>query len=272
MLICQITDLHIKSRGALAYRVVDTAAYLRRCVTHILAQKQRPDVTVITGDLVDSGRPKAYAHLRELLAPLPMPIYLIPGNHDDRDVLRASFPEHAYLRQMDRFIQYVVDAGPVRVVALDTVVPGRSGGELCETRLGWLDERLAEAPQTPTVILMHHPPFATGIGHMDSIGLANARPLEAIIRRHPQIERILCGHLHRPIHVRFGGTIASTCPSPAHQVLLDLDPDAPSQFVLEPPAYQLHLWKQGTGLISHTAFIGDFEGPYPFYEGESLIE
>lgn len=272
MLICQITDLHIKARGALAYRVVDTAAYLRRCIAHILAQRQQPDIVVITGDLVDSGRPEAYAHLRELLAPLSMPVYLLPGNHDDRDVLRVSFPDHACLRQMDRFVQYVVDAAPLRIIALDTVIPGQSGGELCAARLAWLEERLVEAPQTPTVILMHHPPFTTGIGHMDSIGFADPRPLEAIVSRHPQIERILCGHLHRPIHVRFGGTIASTCPSPAHQVALDLDPAARSQFVFEPPAYQLHLWEEGTGLISHTAFIGDFEGPYPFYDGEVLID
>ena len=120
--------------------------------------------------------------------------------------------------------------------------------------------------RTPTVILMHHPPFVTGIGHMDNIGFAKAGELEGIVRRHPQIERILCGHLHRPIHVRFGGTVASTCPSPAHQVVLDLDPDAPSRFLMEPPSYQLHLWRDGTGLVSHTALIGDFAGPYPFHD------
>lgn len=266
MLICQISDLHIKEPGALAYRVVDTTAYLRRCVADILARKQQPDLVVVTGDLVDSGRADAYAHLRLMLSPLSMPYYLLPGNHDDRDVLRASFPDHAYLRQMNGYVQYVIDAAPLRVIALDTVIAGQSGGELCATRLAWLEARLAQAPRTPTVILMHHPPFVTGIGHMDNIGFANAGELEGIVRRHPQIERILCGHLHRPIHVRFGGTVASTCPSPAHQVVLDLDPDAPSRFLMEPPSYQLHLWRDGTGLVSHTAFIGDFAGPYPFHD------
>lgn len=272
MLICQISDLHIKTPGALAYRVVDTATYLRRCIAHILAQKQQPDIVVITGDLVDGGRPEEYAYLRELLAPLSMPTYLLPGNHDDRNALRATFLDHAYLRQTERFVQYVIDAAPLRLIALDTVIARQSDGELCSTRLAWLEDRLAEAPQTPVVILMHHPPFSTGIGHMDRIGFADARGLEEIVSRHPRIERILCGHLHRPIHVRFGGTIASTCPSPAHQVALDLDRDAPSQFMLEPPGYQLHWWNEHTGLVSHTAVIGDFEGPYPFYEGEALID
>ncbi|HSQ80937.1 MAG TPA: phosphodiesterase [Casimicrobiaceae bacterium] len=272
MLICQITDLHIKVPGALSYGVVDAAGYLRRCVAHVLALKQRPDIIVITGDLVDFGRGEEYAHLAELLQPLTMPVYLLAGNHDDREMLRVSFPAHAYLRQMDDFIQYAVDAGPLRLLALDSVIPGQSGGELCDRRIAWLDDRLSEAPDRPTVILMHHPPFSTGIGHMDQIGFANPADLADIVRRHPQVERILCGHLHRPIQARFAGTLASTCPGPAHQVALDLAPDAPSRFVLEPPGYQLHLWGERTGLISHTAFIGEFPGPYPFYHDGKLID
>jgi len=272
MLICQISDLHIKTPGALSYRVVDTAASLRRCVAQVLALPQRPDIVVATGDLTDFGRPEEYAHLRELLAPLPMPVYLMPGNHDDRDALRQAFPDHGYLRETEGFIQYAIDAPPLRLLALDTVIPMASGGALDAARLAWLEARLAEAPTRPTVILMHHAPFPTGIGHMDRIGLADPRPLEAIVRRHPAIERILCGHLHRLIHVRFGGTIASTCPSPAHQVVLDLAPDAANAFTLEPPGFQLHLWNDQAGLVSHTAFIGRFEGPYPFFEGDVPID
>jgi 3',5'-cyclic AMP phosphodiesterase CpdA len=107
---------------------------------------------------------------------------------------------------------------------------------------------------------------------MDRIGLANADALHAIVQRHPQVERVLCGHLHRPIQVRWAGTLASTAPSPAHQVALDLAEDAPSQFVMEPPAYQLHRWHPGTGLVSHTAYVGAFDGPYPFYEAGGLID
>lgn len=272
MLIGQISDLHIKAGGKLSYRVVDTAGMLARCVAHVLALKQRPDVLVITGDLVDFGQPEEYATLKALLAPLPMPYYLIPGNHDERDALRAAFPEHAYLRQWAPFVQYAIDDWPVRIVALDTTIPGKSGGELCGERLAWLGSTLAAQPDRPTMVIMHHPPFETGIGHMDRIGLDGASALAAVIRRHPNVERVLCGHLHRPIQVRFAGTIASTCPSPAHQVALDLEPDAPSRFMMEPPGYQLHKWSAATGIVSHTAFIGEFAGPYPFYEGGQLID
>jgi 3',5'-cyclic AMP phosphodiesterase CpdA len=271
MLLCQISDLHIKTPGSLSYGVVDTAAALRNCVDHILGLRQRPDALVVTGDLTDFGRADEYGHLRALLAPLPMPVYLLPGNHDDRDALRAAFPEHAYLRQTSPYIQYAVDAAPLRLLALDTTIPRESGGALDADRLAWLEARLDEARGRPVVILMHHPPFRTGIGHMDEIGLADARPLEAIVRRHLNVERVLCGHLHRPIQVRFGGTIASTCPSPAHQVVLDLAEDAANAFTLEPPGYRLHRWDAEVGLVSHTAFIGRVDGPYPFHDATGAL-
>jgi 3',5'-cyclic AMP phosphodiesterase CpdA len=118
---------------------------------------------------------------------------------------------------------------------------------------------------------MHHPPFRTGIAHMDRIGLDNAEAFGRIVAHHPQIEKIICGHLHRAIDTRWCGTAVSTCPSPAHQVALDLRPDGPSAFVMEPPGYQLHWW-DGARLVSHTAFIGEFDGPYPFFEGNDLID
>jgi Icc protein len=272
MILCQITDLHIKAGGRKSYRVVDTAASLRRCVDAVMALRQMPEAMVITGDLVDFGRPDEYAYLRDILAPLPMPYYVIPGNHDDRVALRAAFADHGYMKQVTDRIEYAVDDHPLRIVALDTVLPRQDGGRLEPASVDWLDRTLAQQPDRPTVIIMHHPPFKTWIGHMDQIGLANPEILEPVIRRHPQVERILCGHLHRAITVRFGGTIASTCPGPAHQVDLDLDPQAPSQFVMEPPAYQLHAWSPDGGLVTHTAYIGQFDGPYPFFEGDTLID
>ncbi len=276
MILCQISDLHIKAHGKKSYRVVDTAESLRRCVTQVNQLKQRPDAIVFTGDLVDFGLAEEYAMLRELLVPLQMPYYLLPGNHDERQALRAAFPDHGYLQQgnaaPDARIEYVIEDHPVRIVALDTVIPCSSNGALAPASLLWLDEVLSAQPQRPTVIVMHHPPFKTGIGHMDQIGLAEPQALEAVVRRHPQVERVLCGHLHRAIQVRFGGTLASTCPGVAHQVALDLSADAPSQFVMEPNAFQLHLWDAGAGMISHTAYVGAFDGPYPFYDGDALID
>ncbi len=272
MILGQITDLHIKAGGKKSYRFVDTAESMRRCVEHIGMLKLQPDAIVVTGDLVDFGKAEEYDFLKTLLAPLKMPLYLIPGNHDERATMRAAFPDHSYLQTGTERIEYVIDAHPLRIVALDTVIPKESGGELAPQSIAWLDKVLSEAPAKPTVIVMHHPPFKTRISPMDDVSVADAAPLAAVVARHPQVERILCGHVHRSIQTRFAGTIASTCPSPAHQVDLDLRPKAPLRFVMEPPGYQLHIWSPGAGVVSHTVPVGNFGEPHPFYEGDNLID
>ena len=218
-----------------------------------------PDVTVVTGDLVDHGEVAEYENLRHLLAALRMPVFVIPGNHDSRAPLRQAFGADGYFPP-DGFLHYAVEDYPLRLVALDTSIPGENGGILCEERLRWLDAALAAAPDRPTLMLMHHPPFATGITYMDGYGLQNAGALAEIVERHRQIERIACGHLHRTIDRRFAGTVAGTAPSTAHQIQLDLRPGARLHFRLEPPGYQLHLWAAESGLVTHTAVLGDWSG------------
>src|SRR5947207_12045908 len=159
LLACQISDLHVKAPGRLSYGVVDCAAMLARCVVGILRLPQRPDLVLATGDLTDSGRAEEYAHLRELLAPLPMPVHFIPGNHDERGALRAAFPEHAYLRQWDPYVQYAIDDWPLRIIAIDTVIPGEDGGRLDDERLAWLEKTLSLRRDKPTLLIMHHPPL-----------------------------------------------------------------------------------------------------------------
>ena len=164
--------------------------------------------------------------------------------------------------------------GALRLITLDTCVPGASHGTLCEKRLGWLEAQLDACRNEPVVVALHHPPFTTLIGHMDEIGLLQgADALEALIARHGNVERLICGHLHRAIDVRFGGTIASTSPAPAHQVCLDLVSDAPSAWTLEPPAFRVHAWSARSGrLVTHLAASGRFEGPYPFHDNGALID
>ena len=272
MLFAQISDLHIRMPGQKAYRVVETDRFLPPAIAALSALDPRTDFVLISGDLTDFGRAEEYAHLRDMLDELPMPYYLMPGNHDARQALYASFLEHAYLREMPGFVQYAIDAVEMRVLALDTVVPMQPHGALCETRLQWLDDRLAEMPGKPTVIAMHHPPFKTGIAHMDAIGLLEGEArFRAIVARHPNVERIVCGHVHRTVFQRYAGTVASICPSVAHQVALDLRPGGPSAFVMEPPGFQIHHWLDGQ-LVTHGALIGDYAGPYPFHDEGGLID
>ena len=273
MLLAQISDLHIKRPGALAYRRVDTAAYLERCVARLVALEPKPEAVVVTGDLVDLGTLAEYEALKTLLAPLTMPVYLLVGNHDERGALREVFPDHAYLRAGGEFVQYAVDVGPLRLVALDSQMPQQSSGHLCAARLAWLDTQLAQAQGKPVVLALHHPPFVSGIGHMDRQRLdpASSERLAAIVSRYPNVERVICGHVHRPIFTRFAGTIASAVPAPAHQVALDLRENAPSAFRLEPPAFALHRYAPETGVVTHHAYVDEGEGPFPFYETDGTL-
>ncbi len=264
MLIAQISDMHLKGEGELLFGRVDTTAFLERAVAHVNALDPRPDVALATGDLVNDGGPEQYANLRRVLAPLEMPVFMIPGNHDARDALRAAFPEHGYLPS-EGFLQYTVEGLAVRLIALDTLVEGKGHGELCDVRLDWLEARLAESDR-PTLLFMHHPPFDCGISAVDEqYGLKEGRErLSELVRRHPNVERVMCGHVHRPIQVRWAGTMASIAPSTAHQASLDLRPGAPLLMKMDPPGIALHQWREGTGLVTHVSYVGNYDGPRPF--------
>jgi Icc protein len=263
MLIAQISDMHLKPPGELLYRRIDTAGFLERAVAHIVALDPRPDVVLATGDLVDGGTVEEYTLLRRLLAPLSMPVYLIPGNHDARDPMREVFADHAYLPG-NGFLQYTVEDRPVRLIALDTLMPGKGYGVMCAERLDWLEARLGESDR-PTVLFMHHPPFECGIDAFDGMRLnEGGKRLAEIVSRHRRVERVMCGHVHRPIQVRWAGTMGSIAPSTAHQATLDLQDGAPLSLRMEPPGVALHLWKPDAGLVTHLSYVGTYRGPEPF--------
>jgi 3',5'-cyclic AMP phosphodiesterase CpdA len=191
-----------------------------------------------------------------------MPVYVIPGNHDRREKLIEGLSAYASLT--DGFVQYAVENLPVRLVMLDSVVPGAGHGELCAIRLAFIDRTLAEQPDRPTMLVLHHPPFICGIGHMDAINLRNAAEFTALISRHRQVQRIISGHHHRPVFTALGHAIASISPSVAHQVELEIGDNAGGGFVMEPPAYQIHRWDAAAGFVTHTAMVETYPGPYPF--------
>jgi 3',5'-cyclic AMP phosphodiesterase CpdA len=230
----------------------------------MLTFRPSPDLVLVTGDLVDFGSPEEYARCRAALSAIPQPLHLLPGNHDDRDALRAAFPEHGYLPQAGP-LQYVVEGWPLRLVCLDTVLPGRPAGALGAEGLAWLDARLAEAPGRSTIVAMHHPPFAVGIGFMDRIALADSDGFAAVLARHPQVEAVLCGHVHRTVVTRVGGAVGLIAPATAHQIPLDLADGGPETYVLEPPGFLLHRW-DGRRLASHTVYVEGYPGPFLFGE------
>jgi len=258
MLIAQITDLHIMAENRLVYGEVDTTACLARAIDQLNALDPCPDLALLTGDLVDAGSPGEYVRLRAELARLRIPYRVIPGNHDARETLRAGFPDHPYLRTDPDFCHFVDEDWPVRVIGLDSLESNLIEGVMCADRLAWLDRVLAAQPTKPTLVCVHHPPFATGVAHMDALPMRGADGFAAVIARHHQVERVVCGHVHRSMSARWGGTLCTTCPSTAHQFALDLGAAMPARWTSEPAGFQLHRWRRDTGFVTHTGLIGAF--------------
>lgn len=264
MIVAQISDLHVRAPGKLAYRVVDTANYLRDAVARLNELDPPADLVLATGDLTDAGEPDEYAHLRELLEPLQAPLYALPGNHDARDALRATFGSDGYLPEHGH-LSYVIEGYPLRIIALDSTQAGEEGGHLDAQRCEWLEARLAEDVR-PTLIAMHHPPFLTGLAGMDALGFVGLQRFGEIVSRHQHVEGITCGHIHRSIVKRAFGTVATVAPSIAHQLTLDLRPaQAATTFTLEPAGFLLHHYGRN-GLITHVATLGNYDGPFAFRE------
>jgi Icc protein len=267
MLLAHLTDLHVRPPGVAAYRVVESTMLAQRALCSVARLRPRPDAVVISGDLTDCGLVSEYlaldGMLRESLGDLP--VYLIPGNHDRRDNFRSGLGNYCGVTSDPEFVQYVVEDLPVRLVMLDSVVPGAGHGELCSRRLDWLDRCLAAAPARPTMLVMHHPPILCGLSLLDSIHLRSAEALAELLQGHPQVERILCGHHHRPIVGRLGHAIVCVAPSVAHQSEMTLENDQ-GRFVLEPAAYQLHLRLPDGQIATHTVLVEHFAGPFPYIE------
>jgi 3',5'-cyclic AMP phosphodiesterase CpdA len=267
LLIAQISDLHIKRPGVLAYGQVDTAAALTRCVATLNAFRSRPELVVISGDLADTPVAEEYEHLNRLLAPLEIGFAAVPGNHDSRELMRAALPKGGYA-QSTGALNSLHAVGPLDLVLLDSSVPGKPHGELEAATLAWLDATLALSSTRPALIFLHHPPFVTGIHHMDVQNLRNAGALANVLRQHPRARLVAAGHVHRAALTQFFGVPATICPAPNHAVALDLEDSLPPSFKVEPPAFHLHTWFSGErfgDLITHHVPIGDFPGPFPFF-------
>jgi len=156
--IAQISDLHIKRPGAMAYGRVDTAKALERCVAALNEFTPAPDFVVISGDLADTPTAEEYDHLKRLLAPLKLPFASIPGNHDAREMMRAAFPASNYAQSSGPLDQRIEIAG-LDLLLLDSSVPSKPHGQLDPATLEWLNATLASSSQRPALLFLHHPPF-----------------------------------------------------------------------------------------------------------------
>ncbi len=278
MILAQISDLHITSTGEPAYGVADTADRLAETVTDLNRLDPRPEAVIVTGDVSDDGGPRSYARAARIMARLEIPFFLIPGNHDQKTHLSGGFAGHDYLSSGPRsaggidFLCYAVDDFSLRLVGVDSVAPGEHGGGLCSRRLEWLDQALAARPEAPTLVFLHHPPFASGIAHMDGEVFRSFQGLDDVLRKRSQVLRLTCGHIHRFFSRMFGGTVATVSPGIGMQLPLDLRADSPSRFEMSPPAYLLHVFRSGWDgrpeLLTHVRVVGAGKAAdvHPFFD------
>jgi 3',5'-cyclic AMP phosphodiesterase CpdA len=213
--IAQLSDPHIK----VGPDDEGSAAALAKAVDAVLGLTPHPVAVIVTGDLADHASAAEYARFAELVAPLPMPVHVLPGNHDDLD-----WPG-----------PHTVDCDGTRVVLCDTHIPGRDDGHL---DVDWLAGEIGEGP---TIVAMHHPPILTGIGGLDAIGLpAHERSaLAALLSRSPQVTRVIAGHVHRTAFATLGGCAVATCASTNLQAKLEIGTPG-FTIVAEPPAFLVH--------------------------------
>jgi Icc protein len=210
---------------------------------------------LLSGDLADDPSDAAYEQAHELLAPLGVPIHAIPGNHDGRALLRAHFlPGDA---PTDAPVQFAVSCGALRLVGCDTTLAGSDGGAMGDAERDWLEQTLGEDRETPTLLAIHHPPVLTGIRLMDEIALdANDRAaLETLLRSHPQVHAVTCGHVHTTMTTSFAGRPLLICPSTNSAICLDMRPLQRVPFsVSQPLGFAVHTLVDGR-LVSHVQAV-----------------
>ncbi len=229
-LIAQLSDVHIGGPHD------DNGDRFSAAIGTINEMTRAPDLVLLTGDLTHNGSPAEWQEVCDRLGALNVPWQAIPGNHD------RGIQEIAGNR--------IVDSGPLRLVLLDT-----SNDVFTEEDERWLDTQLATDTKTPTVTAIHQPPFETGIWWMDCVGLKDPDRLERVVRNHPQVIKVLSGHVHRLIQSNWGSCSLWACPSTSPAVAVDLDPDHAPAESAEPPTFSLHAWT-GSAMVSHIVPIG----------------
>jgi 3',5'-cyclic-AMP phosphodiesterase len=245
----QITDVHLVPEGALLPSGLDPAPPFAAALDAVAAVGADVAALLLTGDLADGGDAASYARLRRMLDPLDVPVLCAAGNHDDRAALREHLlgapPSAAPLDHVSRI-------GGLRVVVLDSTVPGHAGGEITPDQLDWLAAELASPAPEGTVLALHHPPLPTPSRLLQGIGLRDPAALGAAIAG-SDVRVVLCGHTH----VASAGTLAGVpvwVGGPTSSTWYGLTPGGRERMVRAPAVSRIDLWADG--LLTSTVPVG----------------
>lgn len=268
MLIAQLTDLHIGTDDDIGAEA--NYARLLMVFERLSRLRRKPDAVICTGDLTETGSVAAYKLLKRMLDRAGLDVLPVMGNHDRVANFKRVFGRMHF---NDGFCQYTRDIGPVRLVVTDTHDEAIHGGEFCDDRAEWLDRTLADAGDQPVLVALHHPPFNTGIDWMGA--RANDEPwieqIASVVRRYPNVKKIISGHIHRQIERPFAGTQVFVSSATAAEVDLELAPITSSEadgrplIIDEPPGFALHWW-DGAEFVSYHAIAGNYDVILEYHE------
>lgn len=237
-IVAHLSDPHLLADGVRQYGVIDTEAGLRQMLRRLRQIQPPPRALVFTGDLADRAEPAAYARLRELVEPIAAEIgaqvVWVMGNHDDRAAYASALFDQTLEESGQRPQDRVYDVAGLRIISLDTSVPGYHHGEVDDSQLTWLGEILRTAAPHGTLLALHHPPIPLPmIPAAEIIELLDQDRLAGTLRG-TDVIGILAGHLHFSTHSTFAGIPVSVASASCYTT----DPAAVGRFVSGVDAHQ----------------------------------
>ena len=257
-----LSDIHLKPEGKYLFGY-DPAQRLAHAVDYIKTQHADADYCFISGDLVDEADAPSYEIIKNSIAALTMPVLTIPGNHDDRNLMRQvfNFPDNC---QAD-FLQYSVKKNDCRIIALDSLYDGHAEGMLCEARLDWLQAELDSDKRSATVVFCHHHPGQLGLPMQDRELLVNGDVLLNMLSDSANVKHLFFGHVHRPVSGSFNNLGFTALQSVSLQAPLpypawDWDSFSPAQ---ESPALGIIHFSQDSIVTHFHAFCHSTDYFYP---------
>ena len=260
--IVHIADTHLRAGGALLGDRFDTERTLTETMAQVERLGIRPDAIVFAGDLTEDGESGAYARLREIVEPvarrLEAPVVWVAGNHDERPEMRRDL---LGLEPTQEPIDGVWDLGGLRLIALDTSVPGWHHGDLTQAQLDWLRRELATPAPLGTVLAMHHPPIPTHLTFFDILELRD-QPALAEVLRGSDVRSILAGHLHYSTHGTFAGIPVAVASATCYSMNLANPADEVNGMDAGQSFHLVHVYDD---TITHSVVpLGEVRGPATF--------
>lgn len=255
MIIAQISDTHISLGAADADC---RAADLRRTLADINALDPAPDVIIHTGDVVHGGRREDYAAAASLLATARAPVYVAPGNRDDRENLRHSLSRWVHPAADAGVLDYAVEDLPVRLIAVDTVNAATNKGDFSAARARDLTALIEAEPRKPIAVFMHHPPFLVSVGP-DPLNFVTAEAMASLqrtLQRSGRVVAVFCGHVHRSTWGHIGAIAVMVAPCTATSLRKG---DFPPQMQGR-PVYHLHRLNAAGELVTEVRLVAAASG------------